>query len=456
MQVFLLNNSSRAAVVSTLCTLVGVLLLVVSNSSDIGVQAATTTEKESSMGRNSHSQNLRTSSRRSLEKVEVDVDEAASAADPDMSNVTTDKEAETSEEEEYFSSLDEPNVTTCLPIVDVVCGHANWTNFCNLFKKVDAADQYYFETELSNSSKYTLFVPTDAAFGMVNLTLAEITPAQLLRTELFQVHEGQMLTYDDLDCGDKILMLSNDTSRTKCNKMVNDTSDALNNTIKYQTGNGNTKSNTLPKITDTDVYACNAIIHELDHVMYPVNLKEFSRNEMTPGSMEEMGAVDLAGTNPPTMTPTVEETKKDEDEDDDDDDDDDDEDEDGDDDDDDDDDDSRLISRSISASSNALSNALLNALSNASSNASSAVSSADSSAVNSAVSSAVNSAVNSAISSAVSNAPSSNSSSNILFSSRKRDDVDVVVGGGCCCCDDSSEFLFVLVFVFDWEFVSPP
>ena len=109
-----------------------------------------------------------------------------------------------------------------------------WLKFCQLFQKVDEDDNSYFEMALSNSSQYTLFDPTDESF--------------------------KMLTYDDLNCGETILMMSNDTSRTKCDKMVNDTS--MNETVKYQTGNGNTKTNTLPKITESNGYACNAIIHE--------------------------------------------------------------------------------------------------------------------------------------------------------------------------------------------------
>ena len=144
--------------------------------------------------------------------------------------------------------------------VDVVCGNTNWLKFCQLFQKVDEDDNSYFEMALSNSSQYTLFVPTDESFNVVNMTLKEITAAELLRMELFHVYEGEMLTYDDLDCGETILMMSNDTSRTKCDKMVNDTS--MNETVKYQTGNGNTKTNTLPKITESNGYACNAIIHE--------------------------------------------------------------------------------------------------------------------------------------------------------------------------------------------------
>merc|ERR1711865_528258 len=43
---------------------------------------------------------------------------------------------------------------------------------------------------------------------------------------------------------------------------------------KYQTGHGNSKTDTMPKIDKDTESACNAVIHSLDHVMYPVKLSE--------------------------------------------------------------------------------------------------------------------------------------------------------------------------------------
>lgn len=87
MQVLLFNNN-RAAVVLTLSTLVGVILLV--SHSVIEVEAARTTDHKGSIGRHSYSHNLRSTSRRYL-----DIDDDEAAAYPDL----------------YSSSLDESNVT---------------------------------------------------------------------------------------------------------------------------------------------------------------------------------------------------------------------------------------------------------------------------------------------------------------------------------------------------------
>merc|ERR1711865_132681 len=53
-------------------------------------------------------------------------------------------------------------------------------------------------------------------------------------------------------------------SRTKC--------DAEDH--KYQNGNGNTKSGTMPEIKTVDHLACNGVIHTLDEVMFPVSLSQ--------------------------------------------------------------------------------------------------------------------------------------------------------------------------------------
>merc|ERR1712238_105116 len=43
---------------------------------------------------------------------------------------------------------------------------------------------------------------------------------------------------------------------------------------KYQNGNGNTKTGTMPEIATADTMACNGVIHTLDAVMFPVSLSQ--------------------------------------------------------------------------------------------------------------------------------------------------------------------------------------
>merc|ERR1712238_214790 len=85
------------------------------------------------------------------------------------------------------------------------------------------------------------------------------------RVIMFHIYEGMMLISDTLDCGEKIISMNDngDASRTKC---MGDN--------KYQNGNGNTKTGTMPEIATADTRACNGVIHTLDAVMFPVSLSQ--------------------------------------------------------------------------------------------------------------------------------------------------------------------------------------
>ena len=80
---------------------------------------------------------------------------------------------------------------------------------------------------------------------------------------MFHRYKGRMLTALELECGETIISMNEngDVSRTKC---MDDN--------KYQNGNGNTKTGTMPEIGTADTKACNGIIYTLDYVMFHVSL----------------------------------------------------------------------------------------------------------------------------------------------------------------------------------------
>ena len=82
---------------------------------------------------------------------------------------------------------------------------------------------------------------------------------------MFHLYLGMMLTSDQLECGEKIISMDDngDASRTKC------TGDN-----KYQNGNDNTKTSTMPEIASADTMACNGVIHTIDDVMFPVSFSQ--------------------------------------------------------------------------------------------------------------------------------------------------------------------------------------
>merc|ERR1712238_467360 len=108
-----------------------------------------------------------------------------------------------------------------------------------------------------------LFVPTDDAFSAISNVTGKLSYTERHRVMLFHIYEGMMLPSDQLECGEKLTAINSDTSRTKC---TGDT--------KYQTGNGNTKTGSLPEILAVDTMACNGVVHTLDAVMFPVSLTQ--------------------------------------------------------------------------------------------------------------------------------------------------------------------------------------
>jgi len=146
----------------------------------------------------------------------------------------------------------------CSSITDTVCAMEGVTVFCEL---VDFASAFGFDDD---SEEFTLFVPTDAAFSKISDAFETLSDAEASRVVMFHMYQGMILTSDKLECSEKITSMNEngDASRTKC------TSDGK----KYQNGNGNTKTGTMPEIDTADNMACNGVVHTLDYVMFPVSL----------------------------------------------------------------------------------------------------------------------------------------------------------------------------------------
>merc|ERR1712238_548500 len=164
----------------------------------------------------------------------------------------------------------------CASITDTVCAMEGVTFFCDVLKEMMlipastsedsdsssdmsnvTASKYVVRRHLDDnelevllkdeSKEFTIFVPTDDAFTKVETAFAALTEEEAGRVVMFHFYEGMMLTSDTLACGEKITSMNGngDASRTKC-KGDN----------KYQNGNGNTKTGTMPEIAAVDMMAC--------------------------------------------------------------------------------------------------------------------------------------------------------------------------------------------------------
>jgi len=152
--------------------------------------------------------------------------------------------------------------TYCTSIIDTICTMEDTTVFCDILKNSTTDIP-----ELDDSSiEFTLFVPTDQAFGLVAATIETLSDDEAGRVIAFHIYQGMKLSTNELVCGEKLTSMTteNDQSRTKCQL----------GGYKYQVGNGNTKHGSLPQILSADTPACNGVVHTLDHVMYPVSLRQ--------------------------------------------------------------------------------------------------------------------------------------------------------------------------------------
>merc|ERR1711865_154153 len=160
----------------------------------------------------------------------------------------------------------------CKSIGDALCGMENSEKMCLLVKEIMAEDDDLASLFADNEKqKFTIFVPNDEAFDLVEQELKELDENEVGRILMFHFYNNMQLSYDALVCSELLKSMNDegDSSRTKCDD---------GGAIKYQNGNGNTKHGSMPRIAKNDVAACNAALFSLDHVMFPVHLEEFGRS----------------------------------------------------------------------------------------------------------------------------------------------------------------------------------
>ncbi|KAL7563122.1 hypothetical protein ACA910_012305 [Epithemia clementina (nom. ined.)] len=138
-------------------------------------------------------------------------------------------------------------------IVEVVCETSGFTKLC---AAIQAAG---LESELSASGPFTIFAPTDEAFDNLPPGVLEALSgdtAALTNILLFHAVEGKVYS-SDLQCTELVPMANGKNSRTVCRD------DKI-----YQKGDGNA-DNAMPEIIDTDIPACNGVVHVVNQVMLP-------------------------------------------------------------------------------------------------------------------------------------------------------------------------------------------
>jgi len=230
-----------------------------STSTDASTDAASadTTSADASADTTSTGSSADTTSSTSTD---ASADTTSSTSADNASADAASADTSTSASEDNSSSSDD-----CTTIENTICAMEDTTVFCDILQN---------QTEINlnvYSNKYTMFVPTDDAFSKVEGAFEDLTFAEAARVIGFHIYRGIELTSSELVCGETITSIDsydgNDMSRTKCE-----------GGNKYQKGNGNTKTGSLPKILSADNMACNGVIHTLDYVMFPVSLTQLEDN----------------------------------------------------------------------------------------------------------------------------------------------------------------------------------
>ena len=117
--------------------------------------------------------------------------------------------------------------------------------------------------ETVGTDPYTLFAPSDESFAGISKLLESLDEDDIYRVFLFHATPG-VLTSDDLRCRTLLEMVEGGLSRTICSGEQ-----------FIQKGGGNRKNNLLPVVTETDIVACNGVVHVVSEVMLPNFIDEF-------------------------------------------------------------------------------------------------------------------------------------------------------------------------------------
>jgi len=137
--------------------------------------------------------------------------------------------------------------------VDFACNNTDFEILCDLIMTSNSTQ----EALSDGTGNWTIFAPTDAAFGKFEDVLFDNCTAPLDSILGFHAVDGDVLFSTDLVCSGIVEMSNGDESRTVCHggKI-------------YQKGQLNSVEN-MPEIVTADIEACDGVIHVVDDVLLP-------------------------------------------------------------------------------------------------------------------------------------------------------------------------------------------
>ena len=110
-----------------------------------------------------------------------------------------------------------------------------------------------------SGGEWTVFAPTDTAFGELGATLDAVVANVTLLTDILLFHAVEEVIFaDDLECSSRTTMANGKETQHRC----------LTTGEVFQTGPSNPIDD-MPRIISADIGACNGIIHVVDEVLLP-------------------------------------------------------------------------------------------------------------------------------------------------------------------------------------------
>jgi len=152
--------------------------------------------------------------------------------------------------DEIVEKFDCSNKDNAPNIVEVVCKDKELSMLCDFLKDNKNKEEYKWLT--NPNKRYTLFAPVNDAI--------ENLPDKYSTTLKYHIAKGRASFAKDLSCiaGNNLVTMSNGKdTRTKCRKEV----------PYIQQGKGNVDLDIYPEFLETDIIACNGLIHKVSNVI---------------------------------------------------------------------------------------------------------------------------------------------------------------------------------------------
>mmetsp|Transcript_2117 Transcript_2117/g.2399 ORF Transcript_2117/g.2399 Transcript_2117/m.2399 type:complete len:552 (+) Transcript_2117:166-1821(+) len=161
----------------------------------------------------------------------------------------------------------------CETIAEFVCNNDDFSILCAALQRL-----YLFDILNNKEGQYTFFAPNDTAFQkyLEEESVTEMTDinSDILKNVLLTNVMAGVLDERKfiIRCGQIATMINMEITRTFCETTDTDTSDDGGYTL-HQIGVGNLDEEKKPKLIETDINACNGIIHVIDEVILPAEKK---------------------------------------------------------------------------------------------------------------------------------------------------------------------------------------